>query len=249
MHNKTEKASNSHMDHQRLTHTSFHEQPPGTQINAERGSHLLSEFSHQDSCGNCTRALILQVHPTHLIDVLHTIPESRLIEAASCLVSYDCTVPAQPYIRWLFLSWLLGLMQLADLLKETFHWEHVTRNWNEVLSAFGHQLFFSTSHSCSWELQGRHCSERVTVNPAFYPCHSKEQGGLEHVERPNVISIEEDKGHSPLTERWNWTFFSGKTRRRDGTRRDTVRKKEESRTWDVGGPGMFVILLERWRVL
>lgn len=50
---------------------------------------------------------------------------------------------------------------------------------------------------------------------------SQEQGGLEHVERPNIISIEEDKGHSPLTERWNLTFFSGKTRRRDGTRRDT----------------------------
>lgn len=50
---------------------------------------------------------------------------------------------------------------------------------------------------------------------------SKNGGRLEHVERPSNISIEEDEGHSPLTERWNWTFFSGKTRRRDGTGRDT----------------------------
>lgn len=82
--------------------------------------------------------------------------------------------------------------------------------------------------------------------PLSTPVTSKNREGWEHVERPKAISIEEDKGHSPLTERWNWTFFSGKTRRRDGTRRDTVRKKEESRTWDVVGPGtVFVILLER----
>lgn len=58
---------------------------------------------------------------------------------------------------------------------------------------------------------------RVPVQPAG----GRQERGSEGL-RPSIYRCLGDGGHSPLTERWNWTFFSGKTRRRDGTGKDTA---------------------------
>lgn len=51
---------------------------------------------------------------------------------------------------------------------------------------------------------------------------SLQEGGRSKGSRPSIYRRWGDGRHSPLTERWNWTFFSGKTRRRDGTGKDTA---------------------------
>lgn len=53
------------------------------------------------------------------------------------------------------------------------------------------------------------------------PC-SLQEGGRSEGSRPSIYRRLGDGRHSPLTERWNWTFFSGKTRRRNGTGKDTA---------------------------
>lgn len=169
MYNKTEKASNSHVDHQRLTHTSFQKQPTGTQINAKRGSHWLSGVSHHDSCGSWTTALTLQVHSTNLIYVLHTIPESRLIEAASCLVSCDCTVPAEPsemafsfMAPWTDVAWCRPAEGNVPL--RTFHWKLELGSqcfWASTIDLFQPYLFIGSA--------GEILLWRWNIHPHFLP--------------------------------------------------------------------------------
>lgn len=61
-----------------------------------------------------------------------------------------------------------------------------------------------------------------TLSPPRGSQCSLREGGRSKGSRPSIYRRLGDGRHSPLTERWNWTFFSGKTRRRDGTGKDTA---------------------------
>lgn len=55
MYSKTKRVSKTHTDHQSLTHTFFHKQPSGTQINMEKGEPFTLQHYQQDSSGSYTR--------------------------------------------------------------------------------------------------------------------------------------------------------------------------------------------------
>lgn len=52
MYSKTKRVSKTHTDHQSLTHTFFHKQPTGTQINMEKGEPFALQHYQQDSSGS-----------------------------------------------------------------------------------------------------------------------------------------------------------------------------------------------------
>ena len=91
----------------------------------------------------------------------------------------------------------------------------------------------------SWRCQQKHTNNTHTQHTSCHTRHtyqarpepplpapgshcSLQEGGRSEGSRPRIYRRLGDGRHSPLTERWNWTFFSGKTRRRDGTGKDTA---------------------------
>lgn len=91
------------------------------------------------------------------------------------------------------------------------------------------ELKCQQKHANNTHTQHTYCHTRHTYQarpehplPAPGSQRSLQEGGRSEDSRPSIYRRLGDGRHSPLTERWNWTFFSGKTRRRDGTGKDTA---------------------------
>lgn len=112
--------------------------------------------------------------------------------------------------------------------KSTFIPEEVLRSTARLL-VWAMELEVSTKHANNTHTQHTDCHTRHTYQarpeqplPAPGSQCSLQEGGRSEGSRPSIYRRLGDGRHSPLTERWNWTFFSGKTRRRDGTGKDTA---------------------------